>query len=148
MDLIYHYTSGSHFPKIIESGVLKVSDWERRNNIEPPALWLSTNPEWEPTATKLIHEAGQTRQLSKAEQHLRFGLYRFVLEFRKSTLCSWRKYRFVSNTTDSVYRAMTEHGIRIGANPNEWFASFKNIALDECISCEKFDGESWLKYFR
>ena len=124
MELIYHYTSGQHLEKILAKGELIVSEWEKKNNVKPPALWLSTNPIWENTATKLIIENGEIKQLTKEEQYQRLGLIRFILEFKKNILCSWAKYKHKSNTTIQVYEKMEQDGIIQGANPKEWFASF------------------------
>jgi len=144
MELIYHYTSGQHLEKILDKGELIVSEWEKKNKVKPPALWLSLNPVWENTATKLIGDKyGNVREMTKEEQHVNYGLIRFVLEFNKETLCSWAKYKHKSNTPLKTYKQMEDTGIQLGANPKEWFASFKNIPLSKCICCEKYDGKEW-----
>jgi hypothetical protein len=143
MELIYHYTSGQHLELILEKGELIVSEWERKNKVKPPALWLSLNPIWENTATKNINDNGIARRLTKNEQHEKFGLIRFVLEFKKDNLCSWARYKHKSNTPFHIYKSMEEVGIKQGANPNEWFACFKNIPLEKCISCQKWNGVEW-----
>ena len=143
MELIYHYTSGSHLNSILEKGALIVSEWEKRNGVKPPALWLSLNSIWENTATKMINENGIIRRLTKEEQNQKFGLIRFVINFKKESLCSWAKYKHTSNTPEQVYCNMEEQGIEQGANPKDWFASFKNIPLRDCIACEKWNGKEW-----
>lgn len=143
MELIYHYTTEQHLREILEVGELIVSEWERKNKVKPPSLWLSLNPLWENTATKMISENGNKRQLTKEEQHKEFGLIRFVLEFKKETLCSWAKYKHKSNTPLNVYEQMESIGIAQGAKPKEWFASFRNIQIVDCISCQKWDGKEW-----
>lgn len=141
--VIWHYTSGSHLKMILESGELRVSDWERKEGVKPPALWLSLNPIWENTATKMVLAGGQYRWLTKEEQYLNFGLVRFPIPFQKNALCSWAAYKHKSNTPLNVYWQLEKIGIERGANPSEWYASFKNIPLSECISCETWDGEKW-----
>jgi hypothetical protein len=143
MELIYHYTSEQHLSKILETGELTVSEWEKKNKVKPPALWLSLDSVWENTATKLINENGKLRRLTKEEQHQKFGLIRFVLEFKKENLCSWGKYKYKSNTSIQTYESMEQSGIEQGANPKEWYASFKNIPLSNCISCQKWNGKEW-----
>lgn len=143
MELIYHYTSEQHLSKILETGELIVSEWERKNKVKPPALWLSLNHIWENSATKLINENGKIRRLTKDEQYQKFGLIRFVLEFKKESLCSWGKYKYKSNTPVQFYEAMEKSGIEQGANTKEWYASFKNIPLTNCISCQKWNGKEW-----
>jgi hypothetical protein len=143
--IIWHYTSGEHLVKILQSGELKVSEWEQKNKVKPPALWLSLNPEWEQTATKMIQRNGKVERLSKDEQHKKFGLIRFSIPFQKDVLCSWGKYKHKSNTPIVLYFQMEKTGLEQGAKPDEWFASFKNIPLSVCISCEKWDGNKWVK---
>lgn len=143
MELIYHYTSEQHLSKILETGKLIVSEWERKNKVKPPALWLSLNPIWEHTATKMVSENGTFKTLTKDEQHKMFGLVRFVIEFKPETLCSWGKYKYKSNTPQQIYEAMEKSGIKQGANPKEWFAYFKNIHLTDCISLQKWNGKEW-----
>lgn len=145
-DFIYHYTNGQHLDKIIESGLLRVSEWERKNKVKPPALWLSLNPVWEPTASKSIDSFGTAVKLSKEQQHEMLGLYRFVIPFNKTELCSWGRYKYKSNTSSSTYLDMQSYGRSLNANPKDWYASFKNIPLTKCIRCEKWDGEKWEEY--
>lgn len=128
-EIIFHYTSGQHLENILESGKLKVSEWERENKIKPPALWLSLNPDWEPTATKIMNVGGQTVFLTKEQQHEHAGLYRFVIPFDKSSLCSWGKYRYKSNTDFTTYLNMKRTGIEKGANPLDWYASFNSTSM-------------------
>lgn len=143
MDLIYHYTSGNNLEIILSSGVLKVSEWEKKNNIKPAGLWLSLNPVWENTATKQVRELGRIRNLTKMEQHEKLGLIRFVLKFEKSALCTWKRYKHASNTLLETYLKMEKVGIDQNANPDEWFVSFKNIPLSQCLRCEKWNGNNW-----
>jgi len=145
-ELIYHYTSENHLAEILQTGELRVSDWERKNKIRPPALWLSLNTEWENTATKLISEYGNVRRMTKMEQHANFGLIRFSIPFDKGSLCSWGKYKYISNTPEDTYNEMEKSGKNVGAHPNDWFASFKNIPLKKCLSCEKWNGMDWVEY--
>src|SRR5690606_109335 len=136
-------TSEKHLVEILETKILMVSQWERRNNVKPPSLWLSTNPIWENSATKAIKQNGQTRIMTKDEQHHIIGLIRFVLEFDKYKLCTWARYKYLSNTPQKLYSEMEKSGIAKGADPNEWYASFTDIPLNECIACEKWNGERW-----
>jgi hypothetical protein len=138
---IFHYTTGFHLPFILKSGQLKVSEVERKIGVKPPALWLSRNEIWENTVIKRKRNG---KQFTKVELHRHSGLIRFVLEFKKEKLCSWKKYKYKSNTQPEVYGKMEEIGIAVGANPDDWYASFKNIPLKDCLSCEMWNGESWL----
>ena len=143
LPLIYHYTTGKVLEKILQDGRLIVSEWEKKNNVTPPALWLSTNPIWEPTSTKMLMTNGEAKRLTKNELHTSFGLYRFVLPFVKKKLCTWKKYKHKFNTPANVYAGMERVGIEQGANPDEWFTIFKSVPLKDCLRCEVWDGEMW-----
>ena len=142
-EVIYHYTGGHKLKDIFESGRLEVSEWERKNGVRPPALWLSLNSVWEPTATKLVNENGNIRRSTKEEQFEKVGLYRFVIPFEKERFCSRGKYKYKTNTNLETYNNLHRQGITEGADPADWYASFKDIPLESCISCEKWNGESW-----
>lgn len=143
MDLIYHYTTEKHLEKILETGFLKVSEWEKKNKVKPPSLWLSLNPVWENTATKMINTINGIKQMTIQEQFENFGMIRFVIVFEKQKLCSWQRYKYASNTRSDMYLQMEKSGIKQNANPLEWYASFKNIPLEQCLRCEKWNGNEW-----
>lgn len=143
MNLIYHYSCATYFDAIMQSGELSVSKWEKNNNVKPAALWLSTNTIWENTATKIVDDNGIVKMLTKDEQYSRFGLVRFVIDFNSFACCNWKKYKFSTNTSIEVYDLMEQYGLEIGANPNEWFATFLNIPLQNCIGCDIWDGTAW-----
>ena len=143
MNLIYHYSCETYLDSIIQSGKLIVSNWENNNNVKPAALWLSTNTIWENTATKMIEDNDVVRLLTKDEQHNMFGLIRFIIDFNSITTCNWNRYKYSTNTTIEVYNSMEQYGVEIGANPNEWFATFLNIPLQNCIGCDIWDGTTW-----
>jgi hypothetical protein len=120
--VIYHYTTIENFRKIIESGVLKVSDFERRIKVKPAACWLSLNPIWENTASKAIknNETGETATLAFEEQHELLGCARFEY--------------------------MTTLGIQQGSNPTDWYASFNSIPLADVLAFEIWDGSNWINH--
>ena len=146
--VIYHYTTLEYFVKIIESGVLKVSDFERSNKVKPAACWLSLNPIWENTASKAIknNETGETATLAFEEQHEILGCARFVLPFKKHELCTWAKYKYASNTPIKLFENMTTFGFQKGSNPTDWYASFNSIPLTDVLAFEIWDGSDWVNH--
>jgi hypothetical protein len=63
---IYHYTTGDRFLRIIASRAILPAT-AHVSPPEIPAVWLSSAPVWEPTATKGVMENGVRRQASLAE---------------------------------------------------------------------------------
>lgn len=88
------------------------------------------------------------RLLTLEEQHQKFGLIRFVLEFNKEELCSWARYKHKSNSTPETLKGMETTGLELGANPDDWYASFKNIPLSKCLNIQKCDGMNWIEYLQ
>ena len=50
--IVWHYAPWEYLPKIVLSGVLKGSNAGCPSEL--PLLWFSTNPLWEPTASKFV----------------------------------------------------------------------------------------------
>lgn len=148
MKVIYHYTTANYARDIILSGYLKVSEWERRNIKERPALWLSLNNKWERTANKALLDpnTGLRRRLSFAQQSRLVGCVRFVLPFVPENLCSWKNYGLESNTSKRMIKAMEHVGKEQGGNPNEWYASFSDISLEEVLTVEIWNGKNWIPW--
>lgn len=145
MEVIYHYTSGNKMEAILDSGKLIVSPWERSQKIKNPALWLSRNERWEPTAAKGYISPEGEHMLMTMEQHIEYagGLFRFVLPFHKQELCSWAKYKHVTNQPHYVLDAMEREGVRRGARPGDWFASFKDIPLERVLELHTWTEGVW-----
>src|SRR5438093_9709142 len=61
---IWHYTVGYHTESILKDKMLKPST-EGVPPGERPVVWFTTNPGWEPTATKAMIENGRRVSLTK-----------------------------------------------------------------------------------
>jgi hypothetical protein len=147
-NVLYHYTTELHLEKILDSGYLKVSDFEIKNKVKRPALWLSKNPTWEKTATKNVYDPnlGTTRPLTFEEQSIKFGCVRLTVPFC-STFCTWAKYRHVSKEPTQICDSLERIGIQQGSKPSDWYASFSNIPISKIESIEIWDGNEWVDYF-
>lgn len=145
---IYHYTHLKAAIAIAESGYLKLSQWEKENGIDPPALWLSMHPFWEFTATKLLmNENGVISPITFEEQHKQIRCLRFVLNFEEQNYLSWTAYKkVVRNTPQKMLEGMESKGISLGAQPSDWYASLKDIPISKVIACQIWDGENWQSF--
>ena len=142
MEIIWHYTSGEHFKKIVQEKRLKVSESDRRMGIKP-AIWFSKNEFWEPTASKSILKKGRIVQLSMKEQHELLGLVRIGVEF-PNELISWAKFKYVGKINSHLHYLMELAGIQQGANPSDWYCAFRNVPSCEWVKVEKYDGNKWM----
>jgi hypothetical protein len=140
---LWHYTTKDRLDEIIESGEIRTSTANRTGQSESATLWLSSNPIWEHTATKLTSVGGTIRGLTKKEQHELFGLGRIEVNTQNISFFSWST--FVKNIAAKrhVARSMEVSGRTSGGNPNQWFGSTKPIPKEHFISAEVWDGNEW-----
>ena len=148
MRKIYHYTHTQAACEIISSGFLKVSEFEKYNRVQKPALWLSLNRRWEPTASKIVVDLAtwQPFHLSFKQQSESMGCIRFVLPFSPENLCNWSKYSQESGTSENMIVEMERVGRELGANPNHWYTSFSNIPLKEICDIQMWSGKRWVRW--
>ena len=138
---LWHYTAELRIPEIVQSGVIKLATkfLEKR---ERPAVWLSSNPTWENTATKMANDGFHTRQLSLEEMKLHFGLARIQVVTKKSYV-TWGKFKYDSGISAEFYDFLESEGFRKQANPKEWYASFEPIVKAEWLSIEIWRNNQW-----
>ncbi|MNQ79866.1 hypothetical protein D3C85_948240 [compost metagenome] len=61
----YHYTPEIRLSSIIDSGLIKLGTESVYASKEKACAWVSTNPTWEPTATKLaLDQSGNLIRLT------------------------------------------------------------------------------------
>ena len=138
---LWHYTAELRINEIIESGVIKLATkyLEKR---ERPAVWLSSNPVWENTATKMVNDGFNLRQLSLEEMKIHFGLARIEV-IPKDSYITWGKYKYDSGISARFYGMLESEGLRKQANPKEWYASFEPILKHEWLSIEIWKNNKW-----
>lgn len=143
----FHYTPEVRLEEIIESGNIKLateSVYDKKR--EKACSWVSTNPNWENTATKILHDnEGNTVKLTFKEQVDFCGCAR--IEVKPSFgFINWGKIKHLAKMNLTLAKAMEETGIQQGASPKEWFGSFKPIPIDYWIKAEVFKNGEWIEY--
>jgi hypothetical protein len=122
----------------------RTSGANRTGQSESPTLWLSSNPIWENTATKLYSDGLNTRKLSKKEQHELLGLGRIEVDTQNISFFTWST--FVKNIAAKrhIARSMEVSGRTSGGNPNQWYDSTKPIGKEHFLSAKIWNGEEWV----
>ena len=135
-EYLFHYTSEARLINIIESGKLETSKAGLLKK-EKPALWLSSEPEWEDSALKFHNYK------NRDEQWKAIGLGRIVVPFLPHfiTYGKWKHVSGVNKLQHSI-----ECSIFTQYDRSKWWASFKSIPKDEFLSIEYWDGEKWCCY--
>ena len=113
---------------------------------ERKAVWISSRPTWEPTATKgyLDPETGKRRDATVVEM-VRLGGALVRFEVSKDTARhSWAEHRRIGGADLRLLDDLEAAGRRHGADPSEWRVSYHDVPTAKFLSVEaSTDGETW-----
>lgn len=119
---VYHYTTGDRFLRIVAARAILPAT----AHVEPPeipAVWLSSAPVWEPSATKGVIEGGVRRQASLAELIGLCGyLVRIEIDPTELHLLEPCSFREALRIPADVHNRLIAVGLEMGANPANWSA--------------------------
>jgi hypothetical protein len=119
---VYHYTTGDRFLRIVASqSILPATAHVAPPEI--PAVWLSSAPVWEPSATKGVIENGIRRQASLAELIGLCGcLVRIEIDPAEVCLLEPCSFREALRIPTVVHDRLLVAGLEMGADPANWSA--------------------------
>lgn len=143
---LFHYTVGTYLPNIIRDGKIKpATAWI--DDGEKPAVWFTTNEDWEECCNKCWAEKdGPIRFLSKEETKIAGkGLIRIevIPEAAPYTL---EDFRLLSGISKKSYQSLRRLVRKTGANPErEWRVSFEPVEMDQWLSIEVWNGQEWCR---
>jgi hypothetical protein len=126
---VYHYTTGDRFLRIVASRAILPAT----AHVAPPeipAVWLSSAPVWEPSATKGVIEDGVRRQASLAELIGLCGcLVRIEVDPTALRLIEPDMFREALRIPERVHARLIAAGLEMGADPAHWRAAMDPIPL-------------------
>ena len=141
----FHYTIETRLEEIIQSEIISLATVGIDNKKEKPCAWVSSNPKWEHTATKMAHnQFGEVIQLSFEEQLNIGGCAR--IEVEPKGFLPWKIIRKISNMRSRDADRMELQGIQKGGSPSEWFGSFSPIDINRWIRAEVYRDGEWVEY--
>ena len=114
---LYHYTDLVHLPHILLDGKILPSRADAIPGMRQGLVWLSTNPEWENTATSASAETVPTPVRFKVPNHHGQHWY---------SLCQYL------GADPPALDGMVHDGRRLGGYPEDWRASPHPIPLKHC----------------
>jgi hypothetical protein len=119
---VYHYTTGDRFLRIIASRAILPAT----AHVAPPeipAVWLSSAPVWEQSATKGVIEDGVRRQASLAELiGLCSCLVRIEIDPAAVRMLEPGAFREALCIPRDIHERLIAAGLEMGADPAEWRA--------------------------
>lgn len=162
---LFHYTVGPKLPLILESRQLLPAGFGMAVSVrEKPVLWWSSNPHWEPTATKVISVDGGKSYFRPSVDELQkaAGIYRFRLDTRNPEalhalgikLVPWTRMPLVARIDAKETQSMVAAGLKLGATPTHWWGTLEPVptALEvsgvlrvECCDAEGLKRNNWVQ---
>ena len=119
---LYHYTTGDRLLRIIASRQI-LPAIAHVAPPEIPAVWLSSAPVWEPSATKGVIEEGIRRQASLYELIGLCGcLVRIEIDPNPIRLIAPGAFRAALCIPPEVHDRLIAAGLEMGADPENWSA--------------------------
>lgn len=140
--LAWHYTTGTKFKQIVESGYLDPKKTATPPN-EKPILWFSKHQYFEPTAQKAVRlPNGQIENLGMMGTYeMGGGLIRFGYPIAKLT--EYKKLCRQAGVAMLDVLSLERVGVSQGAKPTDWMGTLKKIDIQDCI-IEVLSGDAWV----
>ncbi|RXR17360.1 hypothetical protein EQG63_11265 [Flavobacterium amnicola] len=145
MKKYYHYTTEFKLEEIIESEKIKLAVASVGGKNEKACAWVSSNPQWENTATKYeSDELGNYHKLTFDEQLEKYGCARIQVE--PIGLIPWNKIKHLAKMDLTYAESMVKAGIEMGGKQSEWFGSLYPIGIERWIKAEVYKNGEWIEY--
>ena len=145
--VLFHYTTGSVFRKILHQGAILPDRTEPDNEAEIPTVNFSTNPVWERTRFRVGRMPdGQLVMLNKKLLN-KFdgGLIRIVVPAHIAPM-NWHTMRDNCGMAQPAIKGIYDFAISVGARTSEWFFTTESVPEDSWITVEKMlEDETWVE---
>lgn len=139
----WHYTVGIYVLPIVAAGkIARAKTGVPRG--ERPAVWFSSRPTWEPTATKGAIVDGQRREMTISEmvEHAG-GLVRLEVDVAV-VRHTWADHQRIGQVDPRMATYLEAAAREHGADPRDWRVSYRDVPLGKVLSVEASDdGQAW-----
>ena len=134
----WHYTTGQRWLLIEQSGYIRPATAYVPKG-EKPAVWFSSLPDWEPTATTMKAD-GSGRTPAEIDLHLG-GHWRIEVA-PETAPHSWDAYRRISGVIPRLADGLEAIARESGSAPQLWWVSFRPVPRHLWLTVEiRFRGE-------
>ena len=139
-DILFHYTTGTVFKKILKQGAILPDKNEPDNEKEIPTVTFSSHPIWEKTRFRVGRlPDGQLVMLSqKLLQKYDGGLIRISVPASVAPM-DWHTLRDTCGMSRAAIQGIYDFAISVGARTSEWFGTTEPVSEDVWINVEKMD---------
>ena len=146
---IYHYTTSLALNNILHDGKIRCAVAFVGIN-ERPAVWFSTNPDWEKTVRKgIVNHDFWATSVSPRDGHLEQGIIPVRIEVDPALpFLTWKSFKKKSGIHKAIAQGLETTAERWGANPQEWLALFYPVGADHFLNIETWDGHNWQIYWK
>jgi hypothetical protein len=140
----WHYTTGENLSLILRDRFIKPATAFVPLG-ERPIVWFSTNPNWEPTASKAtIDQDNVFSRLTMAETaELCGGLARFAVA-PETAPHDWRALKGRSGMSNRMVQHLYKEGINQGARPGDWWGTFDPVPRSKWIAVQGYELGRWV----
>lgn len=140
--ILWHYTTADHLTLILADGEIRPMLLAKKVK---PVVWFTTNPDWEPTASRVWHgPEGNVRRLGKDQTIvLGGGLARIAVAAEAASI-DWKTYKAQSGIGPKIAQHIYNEAVSLGSRPGDWAASFQGIPRDKWLRVEVWDNEAWV----
>ena len=143
--MIWHYTTIDHLKDIVTDGVLNVTAVGVKAR-EKPAVWFSTQQDWESTANKAISFDGISYHTATPEEmDTTCGRARIGVA-EETAPHDWKAFKRLSGIRAINAKALYQTALGQGAKPNDWRVSFETVATHKWLRVEVFEDGKWQDY--
>lgn len=142
-NLIWHYTIRDFFAGIVRDRMIKPSAACAGGKARP-AVWFSTNDDWEPMAAKSLTCAdGSIRLLQRDELHT-IGITPIRIAVPAAIAPhTWHDFKRVGEIAPKIASQIVSQASKLNSKPSWWFATFEPVGREQWSSVEYYDGWQW-----
>jgi hypothetical protein len=146
-EVLYHYTTGNIFRKILHQGAIEPDRTEPKNENEVPTVTFSSNPVWERTRFR-VGKLPDGQLIMMSQQLLKEfdgGVFRILVPGELAPL-TWHDMKDTCGISKEAMKGIYDFALQVGAKTSQWFATTERVPEDVWINVEKLnDTGEWVE---
>lgn len=146
-EVLYHYTTGSLFRRMLHKGAIEPDRSEANNLKEVPSITFSSHPTWEATRFRVgkLPDGQLVMMSKKLLQKFDGGVYRIVVPASIAIL-DWKGMKNSLGMSQACIKGIYDFAIMVGARTRHWYATTERVSEDCWITVEKLnDADEWVE---